>query len=438
MKTVAALAKHTFKDSLRKKTPLVIFFLALVLLGCLQFLPAITPDDRLKLVQVVSSKAATFFAIVVAIFLAASSIPMDIEDKTIYSVLTKPVSRLAYILGKTVGLILVTGTILLLMSLISYGVVRLVALQAAPKGLAEPLMAKIPLYASSLIHQAEGEGAAQVPPGEMAGLSGSGKMEAQWQWEGIKISDFPAEEIALQGRFLVLGRVTGGTMKFVAINPTSGQKEEALAKLKPYENFTVSFPASILAPAGALKVVASAEEPEIYFGVTLRDLFLLKKPGSFTINFLKSVVLIFLQLLVIVPIAVVGSSFLSAPVSVTFSFFIYFCSNIVELMRALAHSLTEPGTGVFGASIIGHVHGPVEIPEQTLVVKIINTILKYFIYAISYILPDFSKFAPANFLADKIDIPLRAILLLLAYALLYAASLLTVSFFIFRRREVGK
>jgi ABC-type transport system involved in multi-copper enzyme maturation permease subunit len=404
----------------------------------MQFLPAITPDDRLKLVQVVSSKAATFFAIVVGIFLAAASIPADIEDKTIYSVLTKPVSRWAYILGKTVGLILVTGAILLVMSLISYGVVRFVALQAAPKGLKEPLMAKMPVYASSLTYRSEERGISQMPVGEMVGLTGPRKMEAQWQWEGIKTSAFPPEEITLQGKFLVEGKVVGGRMRFVAINPASGERAEVFVNPKPYENFTVSFPASILGSGGTLKVIASAEEPDIYFGVTLRDLFLLKKPGSFTINFLKSIVLIFLQLLVMVPVAVVGSSFLSAPVSIIFAFFIYFCSNIVELMRGLAHSLTEPGTGVLGVNGIGHVHGPVEIPEQTLIVKIINTIVKYFIYGISYALPDFSKFAPANFLADKVNIPLKTILLLLAYALLYAAILSGISFYVFRRREIGK
>ena len=438
MKTVAALAKHTFKESLRKKTALVIFFLALVLLGCMQFLPGITPDDRLKLVQVVSSKAATFFAIVVAIFLAAASIPADVEDKTIYSVLTKPVSRMAYILGKSLGLILVTGILLLAMSLISYGVVRLVALQAATKGLKEPLMAKMPLYASSLIHRLEGKDASQVPPGKVVGLTGPKKMEAEWQWEGIKMSDFPPEEITLEGKFLVEGGVLGGKMKFAAINLSSGQQEEVFSKPKPHETFAISFPSSILRSGGPLKVIASAEEPGIYFGVTLRDLYLLKKPGSFSINFLKSVVLIFLQLLVMVPIAVVGASFLSTPVSVSFSFFIYFCSNIVEVMRGLAHTLTEPGTGILGTTTLGHVHGPVEIAEQTLMVRIINTALKYLIYGISYIIPNFSKFAPANFLADKINIPWKVLLLLLLYALLYAASLSVIAFLIFRRREVGK
>jgi len=438
VKTVVTLAKHTFKESLRKKTPLVIFFLALILLGCMQFLPAVTPDDRLKLVQIVSSKATTFFAMVVAIFLAAASIPTDIEDKTVYSILTKPVSRMAYILGKSLGLILVAGSLLLVMSLLSYGVVRLVALQAATKGLKEPLMAKMPLYPSRLIYRVEGEEPSQVPPGKMVGLTGPRKVEAQWQWEGIKMSDFPPGEITLEGKFLVEGGIRGGRMKFVAVNLASGQKEETIGQPIPHETFTVSFPSSILRPGGTLKIIASTAESGVYFGVALRSVALLRNPASFTINFLKSTILIFLQLLVMVPIAVVGASFLSAPVSVTFSFFIYFCTNMVELMRGLAHGLTEPGTGVFGITTLGHMHGPAEIPEHGLMVRIINTAIKYFIYGISYILPDFSKFAPANFLADKINIPLKDLLLLLAYALLYAASLSGIAFLMFRRREVGK
>jgi ABC-2 family transporter len=59
--------------------------------------------------------------LVFAVFLSTYSIPRELASKTIYSLVTKPVSRLELVLGKTLGVIAVLGIVTLGLGLLSLG-----------------------------------------------------------------------------------------------------------------------------------------------------------------------------------------------------------------------------------------------------------------------------------------------------------------------------
>ncbi|MFQ5836140.1 MAG: ABC transporter permease, partial [bacterium] len=60
---------------------------------------------QIKLIMDVGLASISFFTALISIFLAAGSICRQIEEKTIYTVLTKPVSRLSFVLGNFLGMI---------------------------------------------------------------------------------------------------------------------------------------------------------------------------------------------------------------------------------------------------------------------------------------------------------------------------------------------
>jgi ABC-type Na+ efflux pump permease subunit len=76
----------------------------------------------LKLIKDFGLGAMTIFASLFAITATAMLIPRDIEDRTLYTVLCKPVTRMEYLLGKYVGVVALVGLSLLFMYVLFSGV----------------------------------------------------------------------------------------------------------------------------------------------------------------------------------------------------------------------------------------------------------------------------------------------------------------------------
>ncbi len=109
---VFAIAHHTFREAIRSRILLILVLLGLIVIASSQFFPALDLEQRFKVIQSVCLGASGFFVTVLAILLAASSVPRDLEEKYAYTVLTKPVSRLVFLWGKMLGFAMVLGLLL--------------------------------------------------------------------------------------------------------------------------------------------------------------------------------------------------------------------------------------------------------------------------------------------------------------------------------------
>ena len=69
--------------------------------------------------------AMSIFSSLLAILATATLLPKDIEDRTIYTVLAKPVSRTEYLLGKLSGVFLLLALAVLLMGAVFAAVLLL-------------------------------------------------------------------------------------------------------------------------------------------------------------------------------------------------------------------------------------------------------------------------------------------------------------------------
>jgi len=86
--------------------------------------PADLDRERIALVQLLCLRAMTFFGLIAAAFLAGASLPGDLTSKRIYSIASKPVSRLELLLGKAFGLLLVVLLFTAAGGVITYVVTR--------------------------------------------------------------------------------------------------------------------------------------------------------------------------------------------------------------------------------------------------------------------------------------------------------------------------
>lgn len=115
---VATIASGTVTQLVRMKTFyfLLAFAVVVVAVGDLN-LPA-TPAQELSTIKKVSFGTMDLFAWLFAIVATALLIPRDQEDRTLYTILSKPVRRIEYLLGKLAGVLVVVAVSLVTMSLI--------------------------------------------------------------------------------------------------------------------------------------------------------------------------------------------------------------------------------------------------------------------------------------------------------------------------------
>lgn len=115
---VWTLTTSTFTQLVRMKTFyfLIIFALIAFIWGQLDLI--YTPAQKLRTITEVSLGVMWVFSWLFAIASTALLIPRDIEDRTLYTILAKPVSRLEYLLGKLGGVLLTIAISLLVMHLL--------------------------------------------------------------------------------------------------------------------------------------------------------------------------------------------------------------------------------------------------------------------------------------------------------------------------------
>ena len=123
-KRVFAVARLIIQESIRKKVIVVCVVFLILLMFAGWFLdPESTDPARLYLSFVLST--TSYLVLLLALFLSALSLPADFKNKTIYTIVTKPVRASEIVLGRILGLAAIGSSILLLMAVMSFFFVRM-------------------------------------------------------------------------------------------------------------------------------------------------------------------------------------------------------------------------------------------------------------------------------------------------------------------------
>ena len=90
---------------MRSKLLYTLLFFALVLIGAGVLLAALSYVERDRILQDVGLAAIRFFGVAIAIFVGVGLIHKEVDRRTVYTILSKPLSRGEFLLGKYVGLV---------------------------------------------------------------------------------------------------------------------------------------------------------------------------------------------------------------------------------------------------------------------------------------------------------------------------------------------
>ena len=104
MKNIINIAKNTFKEAIRDRILIVIIAFSLLFLLSTILFGSISLGEDIKVIKDLGLAGIYIFSLIITIFLGSSLIYKEIEKRTLYIMLSKPVSRTQFIIGKFFGL----------------------------------------------------------------------------------------------------------------------------------------------------------------------------------------------------------------------------------------------------------------------------------------------------------------------------------------------
>jgi ABC-type transport system involved in multi-copper enzyme maturation permease subunit len=101
---VLHIAKNTFRECVRDKVLYNLVIFAVLIIVSSLILGAITIGDVKQIIINLGLSTISFFGTLIAIFIGIQLVHKEIDKKTVFSLLSKPVARHEFILGKYLGL----------------------------------------------------------------------------------------------------------------------------------------------------------------------------------------------------------------------------------------------------------------------------------------------------------------------------------------------
>ena len=115
IRRIDAIAAVTWTELVRLKVFYFIIIFALLVIGNSFFLARFSFEEEFQMLKDIALGAMSIFSALLAILASATLLPKDLEDRTIYTILAKPVSRFEYLMGKLAGVFMLLALAVILM-----------------------------------------------------------------------------------------------------------------------------------------------------------------------------------------------------------------------------------------------------------------------------------------------------------------------------------
>ena len=122
MKATAAIAVNVFRESVRDKVLYNLVLFAVLLIGSSYLLGQLTAGQDIKIIKDLGLAATSLFGLFIAVFIGIGLMSKEIERRSIYSLLAKPIRRSQFVVGKYGGLTLTLAVNVAIMTVSLYAV----------------------------------------------------------------------------------------------------------------------------------------------------------------------------------------------------------------------------------------------------------------------------------------------------------------------------
>ena len=132
MRAITLVASAAFRESVRDRVPYSMVIFAVILIAASFLISQMTAGQDLKMIKDLGLAALRVFGVLIAVFLGIGLVSKEVERKSIYGLLTKPVTRMEFVLGKYLGLLMTLLVNLGAMTMAYYGVLAYMDVVATP------------------------------------------------------------------------------------------------------------------------------------------------------------------------------------------------------------------------------------------------------------------------------------------------------------------
>ena len=106
MRAIGLVALAVFRESVRDRVPLTIVGFGVLLVAGSYLISQMTAGQDVKIIKDLGLTAISLLGILIAVIIGIGLVAKEVEKRSIYSLLSRPVTREQFILGKYAGLVM--------------------------------------------------------------------------------------------------------------------------------------------------------------------------------------------------------------------------------------------------------------------------------------------------------------------------------------------
>jgi ABC-type transport system involved in multi-copper enzyme maturation permease subunit len=125
MSRIAALALNTFREAVRNKVLYILLLFALALLSLTYFFSQGALHEQLRVIRDVGLVGIELVGALIAIFIGVNLVYKELDRKTVFALIPKPIHRWEFVLGKYAGMLLTLAVLMAIMAVTLFIVLSL-------------------------------------------------------------------------------------------------------------------------------------------------------------------------------------------------------------------------------------------------------------------------------------------------------------------------
>ena len=133
MRAISWVAVNVFKESVRDRVPYNLVLFAVVMIAASYLIGQLTAGQDVKIIKDLGLAATAIFGLFIAVFIGIGLVSKEVERRSIYSLLSKPISRSQFIIGKYAGLVLTLAVNVAVMTAAMYLVLAYMTYTESPE-----------------------------------------------------------------------------------------------------------------------------------------------------------------------------------------------------------------------------------------------------------------------------------------------------------------
>jgi ABC-type transport system involved in multi-copper enzyme maturation permease subunit len=105
VRAIAQVAGAVFKESVRDRVPYSMVVFAVLLIAASYLISQLTAGQDMKIIKDLGLAAISWLGLLIAIFIGIGLVSKEVERRSVYALLVKPLTRGQFVLGKYAGLV---------------------------------------------------------------------------------------------------------------------------------------------------------------------------------------------------------------------------------------------------------------------------------------------------------------------------------------------